>query len=86
MNHPPIGFGTKVTTCDCLMTGRVNGIWVLHLKPRPKTYYRVQFPPLSPFIDDWAIYREGEIAPRVDNPPLTNVNPSIVDAMRPKTP
>jgi hypothetical protein len=87
----PITFGSHVTTCDCRITGRVNMIW-----PPPKVqnptpsalknwpYYRVQFPPCSPFLDDWAVYRAHEIALRIEPPPLTNLN--IVDHMRPKVP
>jgi len=74
-------WGDRVTTCDCLLTGRVNFIW--HT-PAGAYYYRVQFPPGSPFIDDWAVYRQNEVARRIDRPPLINLN--VVDAMRPKFP
>lgn len=47
-------------------------------------YYRVQFPPRSPFIGDWAVYRTGEIALFVERPKLTNIN--VVNLMRPKFP
>ena len=48
------------------------------------TYFRVQFPPRSPFIGDWAVYRAGEIALVIERPKLANVN--IVAIMRPKFP
>jgi hypothetical protein len=54
---------------------------------RPLTsavYYRVQFPPRSPFIGDWAVYRAGEIALVIERPKLANIN--IVAIMRPKFP
>jgi hypothetical protein len=54
---------------------------------RPLTsavYFRVQFPPRSPFIGDWAVYRAGEIALVIERPKLANVN--IVAIMRPKFP
>jgi len=47
-------------------------------------YFRVQFPPRSPFIGDWAIYRSGELALLIDRVKLTNIN--IVAIMRPKFP
>ena len=50
----------------------------------PAPYFRVQFPPRSPFIGDWAVYRTGEIALFVERPKLTNVN--VVNIMRPKFP
>ncbi len=86
-----ITFGSRVTACDCLMTGRVNMIWRVSvppstLNPQPSTrpYYRVQFPPRSPFIGDWAVYRHGEIALFIEPPKLPNVN--IVNLMRPQFP
>jgi len=51
--------------------------------PSP-VYYRVQFPPRSPFIGDWAVYRTGKIALFVERPKLTNVD--VVAIMRPKVP
>ena len=113
-----ITFGSRVTACDCLLTGRVNTVWrtpsptgvgeggrrsdegqwgktnpssTLNTKPnsdlRPPNsavYFCVQFPPCSPFIDDWAVYRHGEIALLIEHPKLTNVN--VVNLMRPKFP
>jgi hypothetical protein len=52
--------------------------------PTSAVYYRVQFPPRSPFIGDWAVYRADEIALFVERPKLTNVN--VVAIMRPKFP
>jgi hypothetical protein len=49
-----------------------------------RAYYRVHFPPRSPFIGDWAIYRAGEIVLFVERPKPTNVN--IVNIMRPRFP
>ena len=92
-----ITFGSRVTACDCLMVGRVNMVWRTpsltwptsrgSVRPRGSpgmTYFRVQFPPRSPFIGDWAVYRTGEIALFVERPKLTNVN--VVNIMRPKFP
>ena len=84
-----ITFGSRVTACDCLMVGRVNMVWrhPHHDHPQgdpPTTYYRVQFPPRSPFIGDWAVYRHGELALLIDRVKLTNIN--IVAIMRPKFP
>jgi hypothetical protein len=78
---PPITFGSRVTACDCLLTGRVSMVWVL---PDGRIYYRVQFPPRSPFLGDWTVYRQNEIALLIERPRLTNLN--IVNLMRPKTP
>jgi len=72
-----ITFGSRVTACDCLLPGRVSMVW-----RGQRVYYRVQFPPRSPFIGDWAVYRQGEIALVIEQPPLINV----VDLMRPKIP
>jgi len=52
--------------------------------PTAAVYFRVQFPPRSPFIGDWAVYRAGEIALVIERPKLANVN--IVAIMRPKFP
>ena len=87
-----ITFGSRVTACDCLMVGRVNMVWRVPsttdcLRPSDfglRIYYRVQFPPRSPFIGDWAVYRTGEIALFIEHPKLTNVN--VVNIMRPKFP
>jgi hypothetical protein len=88
-----ITFGSRVTACDCLLTGRVSMVWALadchhsssHSKIRSaKVYFRVHFPPHSPFIGDWAVYRQGEIALLIEHPKHTNLN--IVDLMRPKIP
>ena len=85
-----IQFGSRVTTCDCLLTGRVTMIWPLPAThhPPPIThhfpYFRVQFPPRSPFLDDWAVYRAHEVALLNESPPLTDLN--IVALMRPKVP
>ena len=54
------------------------------LRPPTFVYFRVQFPPRSPFIGDWAVYRAGEIALVIERPKLANVN--IVAIMRPKFP
>jgi hypothetical protein len=81
-----ITFGSRVTTCDCLLHGRVNMVWrlpsTINSQPSTRLYYRVQFPPRSPFIGDWAVYRQGEITLIIEHPPLVNV----VDIMRPKFP
>ena len=87
-----IAFGSPVTTCDCLLTGRVTMIWFVPPRaPRPqtpvqtpdaRTYYRIQFPPHSPFLDDWAVYRAHEVAAVIESPPLIK----IVALMRPKVP
>ena len=52
--------------------------------PTAAVYFRVKFPPRSPFIGDWAVYRTGELALFVERPKLTNVN--VVKLMRPKFP
>jgi hypothetical protein len=54
------------------------------LRPPTSVYFRVQFPPRSPFIGDWAVYRAGELALLIDRVKLTNIN--IVAIMRPKFP
>ena len=77
-----ITFGSRVTACDCLMTGRVNMVW--RVSVAPLRYYRVQFPPRSPFIGDWAVYRHGELALRSEHPKPANLN--IVAIMRPRFP
>jgi hypothetical protein len=77
---PPITFGSRVTACDCLLAGRVSMVWVL---ADGRIYYRVQFPPRSPFIGDWAVYRQNELALLIERPRLINLN--IVNLMRPKT-
>ena len=100
MPTQPITFGSRVTACDCLMIGRVNMVWKVgsgglglgsgvtspDAKSHPPSpiYFRVQFPPRSPFIGDWAVYRADEIALFVERPKLTNVN--VVAIMRPKFP
>jgi len=84
-NH--ITFGSRVTACDCLMTGRVNMVWTVAASRESaavRHYYRVRFPPRSPFIGDWTVYRHGEIALFIEHPKLTNVN--VVNLMRPKFP
>jgi hypothetical protein len=86
---PPdtITFGSRVTACDCQLPGRVTMVWpVLRSlgeggRSTTTCYYRVQFPPRSSFIGDWAVYRQGEIALVIDHPPLIDV----VALMRPKT-
>ena len=89
MPTQPITFGSRVTACDCLMVGRVNMVWKVPsplstLPSAPLVFYRVQFPPRSPFIGDWAVYRSGELALLIDRVKLTNIN--IVAIMRPKFP
>ena len=84
-----ITFGSRVTACDCLMVGRVNMVWRVpptsDLRPLTSAvYFRVQFPPRSPFLGDWAVYRTGELALLMDRIKLTNIN--IVAIMRPKFP
>jgi hypothetical protein len=82
-----ITFGSRVTACDCLLTGRVNTVWTVAASRESaavRHYFCVQFPPCSPFIDDWAVYRHGEIALLIEHPKLTNVN--VVNLMRPKFP
>ena len=52
----PPDFQEPVITCDSLR-GRVSMIW-------PKDghrFYRIVFPPGSPYVDDWAVYREHEL-------------------------
>lgn len=85
-----ITIGSRVTACDCLLPGRISMVWRVprgrdpDLRPPTSVlrFYRVQFPPHSPFIGDWAVYRQGEIALVIEQPPLVNV----VDLMRPKIP
>ena len=85
VTQSPLTWGSRVTTCDCLMPGRINTVWKVGAPPA--TYFRVQFPPGSPFISDWAVYRDHEVALIIERPPLVNVNKrSIVQAMRPKLP
>jgi hypothetical protein len=52
--------------------------------PACASRYCVQFPPRSPFIGDWAVYRAGELVLLIDRVKLTNIN--IVAIMRPKFP
>jgi len=59
----PPTWNDRVTTCDNL-SGRISFVWTT--KPntpdaKSKTYYRISFPPGSPYFDDWAVYRESEI-------------------------
>ena len=85
MTPPLFKEGDRVTACDCLMTGRISRVWKSQPSTlNPQLFYRVQFPPRSPFIDDWAVYREHELAEIIEKLKLTNLN--IVDAMRPKLP
>jgi hypothetical protein len=84
-----ITFGSRVTTCDCLLTGRISMVWKSPPDLRPPAagfwpYYRVHFPPRSPFLDDWAVYRAHEVALYMEQPPLVNLN--VVNLMRPKVP
>ena len=44
-------------------TGRVNMVWPAAGPDQATTYYRVVFPPGSPFVDDWTVFREGELTP-----------------------
>ena len=85
------GVGEGARRADEGRQGKANSSSAPNTKPtsdlRPLTsavYYRVQFPPRSPFIGDWAVYRAGEIALYIERPKLTNVN--VVDLMRPKVP
>jgi hypothetical protein len=67
------------------LSGRVSMVWrvpITHHASSIGLYYRVQFPPGSPFIGDWAVYRQGEIALLIEHPPLLDV----VSLMRPKVP
>ena len=82
----PAGAGEGAHRADEGQRGKTNPS-----KPasdlRPLTsavYYRVQFPPRSPFIGDWAIYRQGELALLIDRDRVRHVN--IVAMMRPKFP
>ena len=56
---PLITHGSYVRTCDCALRGRVNMVYPTALHGR---WLRVQFPPRSPFFDDWALYHESEVA------------------------
>ena len=60
----PIQIGDRVTVPDCPLTGRVNMIW----KTATSRWCRVQFPPHSPFVDDWSVWRDHELSP---TPPET---------------
>jgi len=40
--------------------GRVNMVWPAAGHAHPTIYYRANFPPGSPFVDDWAAFREGD--------------------------
>lgn len=56
-------WNSRVRTCDGL-TGRISFVWRVH---QPSTinhqrfYYRVSFPPGSPYFDDWTVYRQFEV-------------------------
>jgi hypothetical protein len=81
-----ITFGSHVTTCDCLVTGRVNMVWPAPpgappVHPSPWPCYQVFFPPrLAPF--DAAVYRAYEVALYNDRPPLVNLD--VVALMMPR--
>jgi len=69
---------------QCVPSARAQGE-IPHSSSRPPiqastVFYRVQFPPRSPFIGGWAVYRAGELALRIDRVKLTNIN--IVAIMR----
>ena len=66
-----IDHGTRVLTPDCNMAGRVNFIWP---HGRPPTA-RVQFPPRSPFLDDWTLYHLTELRPAPPEPPVKTPAP-----------
>ena len=55
-----ITHGSYVRACDCTLRGRVNMVYPTALHGR---WFRVQFPPRSPFLDDWTLYHETELAP-----------------------
>jgi hypothetical protein len=58
----PITHGTRVLAPvpgGGTATGRVNFLWP---HGRPPTA-RVQFPPGSPFLDDWTLYHLTELTP-----------------------
>lgn len=50
--------GDRVFSVDCALPGRITRIW----ERRGTLYYRAEFPPGSPFIDNWAVFRQGELA------------------------
>jgi hypothetical protein len=81
----PTGVGEGGRRPDEGQRGKANSPSTLtHHASRITLYFRVQFPPRSPFIGDWAVYRAGEIALVIERPKLANVN--IVAIMRPKFP
>lgn len=69
LSPPPSGiapvptWNDRVITCDGLH-GRISFVWkpfsplsTLH----SPLFYRVSFPPRSPYFDDWAVYRQQEV-------------------------
>lgn len=72
----PPTWNDKVTTCDAL-TGRISFVWKSHqlstINPQLSLYYRVSFPPGSPYFDDWAVYRQTEVT--LLNPVAAGVSP-----------
>jgi len=73
LSEPAITFGTRVAVADCSLPGRVNMVWQSRspvVGSPIVLYYRVQFPPRSPFVGDWAVFRQGELTPiTTTNPP-----------------
>ena len=51
-------FTTRVVDPTTTAVGRINMVWPTAAGP----YYRVIFPPGSPYVDDWAVFREGELS------------------------
>lgn len=75
---PMLQHGSFVRACDCTLRGRIN---MVYATSRGR-FFRVQFPPRSPFFDDWTLYAESELAPWQERPKLID----IVAIMRPKLP
>lgn len=59
----PLRHGDPVSACDCPLPGRITASYG---KQNGHAYFKVQFPPGSPFLDDWAVYREPDLARRAE--------------------
>lgn len=80
MFNLPLRQGDPVTACDTPLRGRIT---MAYGKQNGTAYFRVQFPARSPFLDDWAVYREHELTRRKD-PPKTETKQEAYDDGFPK--
>lgn len=54
----PLREGDRVQDPVLQCVGRIE---IIYRDPQARPFYRVQFCPGSPFIDNWAVYRDGEL-------------------------